>query len=507
MTKEQGNGCSKKDSKHILLGRVLFAFFAVIAISILFYSQFSSHYEVGIPLHVDSWITISVADFFSDNQKIMDIEPFSGLDYNYPPGSYVFLSVMSEVTGVSLPRLSELLPGFFMVVLGCMLYLIFRHFYEKPIYSLLPIFFTLMVMSNITILGPYYLVPISFGLIIYLAVLYFSLKENLTMQLISFIMLIMFHRSTALLGALTLFISFTLNFVENKSFLPYAKKLFIIGAISIAGFFAYVASSPGPFLSELLQKIVLFSNTHLIQGIQKPFINYVSSLGMPVFIIIGIGMFAFIDKPKWKLVLVTFFLLVVSLFSFWNWGISILIPYRRLVIYLFLFSPLFFSAGLILIYEYIHKLASEINSPLIRYIIPALYIISLVIFVPMFYEMNQNSHVSRHWVDQDEMILFKQFGENYTGEFLVGGHLESFAFPYFDIKPVILSEFHPGDHDLFNKYYSAYIRRDLENLRNLFIDNPQVKYIYFPSPVQSTYLKEAMSLGEKRIYYFNTSKS
>ncbi|MCF7861681.1 hypothetical protein K9M79_05525 [Candidatus Woesearchaeota archaeon] len=489
------------------LGQTIFAVFACIAIGILFYSQFVPHYEVSIPLHVDSWITISVADSFSDNHRIMETEPFSNLEYNYPPGSYVFLSVLSDVTGINLADLSELLPGFFLVIIGCMLYLIFRHFYEKPVYSLLPTFFSLMILSNITILGPYYLVPISFGIIIYLSLLYFSLKDNIIMQIISFVMLVMFHRSTALLGAITLFISFTLGVFESRKIIPYLKKLIIIGLISLAGFFLYVASIGDSFFSQLWLKFNFFFNNYLIQSIERPFINYVSTLGVPVFIVIGLGMFAFINKPKWKLVLFTFFILVLSLFSFWNWGFSIFIPYRRLVIYLFLFSPLFFSAGLVVIYEYISSLVSEIlpDNSNTKYVIPTLYIISLLIFVPFFYGMNYNSHASRHWVDQGEMVLFEEFGKKYPGESLVADHLESFAFPYFNITPVILSEYHPGDHKLFSQYYSAYVNRDLERLRNLFIENTDIKYIYFPGPVESQYLTEELRTGEKVIYRFDIS--
>ena len=104
---------------------------AIILLGVVFFTCLSGHLEVGMPMHVDSWGTISFADFIIKQQKVPTIEPFSGLELNQPVGFALFQACISLESGISLLQQSVYLPAILNVILAMMLYILAKELFDK----------------------------------------------------------------------------------------------------------------------------------------------------------------------------------------------------------------------------------------------------------------------------------------------------------------------------------------------------------------------------------------
>ena len=193
-----------------LIKNILIVFILIM----LFLVHFIPH-QNSMPHHVDSWVTISLADHIIKEKNIDDKNPFSEESYKYPKGSATFLAVIKSITRIDLINISQLLPGFFLVILGTLNYLISKKLFGKEKLALTIMALTALSLSNITMLGPYYVVPFAFGLVLLMSFLASLVYNKILLSTVLLISLILVHTTTTLF-ALTIFL-FHIIFSKNKT--------------------------------------------------------------------------------------------------------------------------------------------------------------------------------------------------------------------------------------------------------------------------------------------------
>jgi len=439
-------------------------------------------YHGQMPQHVDSWIVISNADFVLDEQELKFIEPFSYTYSSYPPGSHLSLAVITSITGLNMLFLAQLLPGIFFVMLGMLLYLVSKELFKNDIASLCVMAFTFLSLSNITMLGPFYLVPFIWGMLLSLLFFYFILKNKWKTAFLIFIAIALTHRTSMVFALLALGLYLVLN-RENW------KKLKYLLIIAITSLIIFFASGGAKLFYSMMQNLFVFEKS-------EPYISFRMSLGLIIIFLIGLGFYLILTREKKasSFLIPLFSLMALNAFIYWNWQ-GFFIVYRRLFPLTFMFSSFFVGYAVYSISIFINKILPK----KIRKYNLAL-IILLIIFVPMAVNANIESRKNNNiHVTNDENILFSKFGEIYPGEYLATDHLEAFSLPYYNLKPVQLSPAHGTTQGYFNQLSPCYMNRIPECFAG-FLYKYNFTYVYTGTKINTSYFKPVLKYNGKEIY-------
>lgn len=440
------------------------------------------------PQHVDAWQVVTKADAVIDNRAISVIEPFSETISFYPPGAHLHSAIISSVSGLDILFLSSFLPAILFVILSLLIYAFSRLLFKNELVAITIMAFTHLSLSNITMLGPYYLVPLAWGMILSLLAFYFLIRKSWLLFFISFITLSLTHNSSMVFAL----IGIILFFIFNKAYWHSIKYLLILILAAIVIFVAISGS-----FSYLLSIILSFFSFDKA----SPFINF-QALYPPAFLLfLALGFYFIIvnEKEASKFLIPLFAFLAINAFLYWNWK-GFFLVYRRLFTFLFLMSVFFVGYGVFCISNNIERIIGR-GIVMIRKsnIIP---ILAIIILVPFAIKANLEAHSTDiTLVTNDENILFRDFGNRNPNASIATDHLQAFSLPYYNLRPVQLSPAHGTDILHYEELHLCYENRNITCFENFFQAH-NVTYLYIRIPISSDYFKPYFKYNESVIYRF-----
>lgn len=456
---------------------------------ILFLSVFLPSYEVQMPQHVDSWIVISIADEIVKDRYIPRVDPFRGAPLEYPKGVYTFVAVIHLITGIDMIALSQLLPAMIFTIMGALNYCIALRLFNKRIVAILSVVFTLFVLTNMTMLGPFYLVPLTFGALFILLMLYFISSGRVLLGILTYFALPLTHMNSAMFATLILGLFFLVN---NP--LRYWKYLLLFLVIGVTGFLLFLTTkeivlSPEGFLDTLRWGFFIYFKDFFKLPIEKPFINYLWEIKTMFFFFFGSGLFFILlhEKKARKILLPSFIFLTINMYLFWNYKFGYFLFYRRTIFYLFLLSPLFISYGVFAITTMVSRtllLFAKNRLTLLIHNANIFLVLLLLVLIPEAISINMNAHPSHTWVTTEEGLFFKDFGKQHPNAYLLTDHLEAYALPYYNLRPMMTSPMHQGGNLNFDQFFYPYMIGNGEVLASFFAKNDLFNYVYYPREMQ-----------------------
>jgi len=473
---------------NLLFMNKLHKFILVIAILlVVFFTNFLGHYN-QMPMHVDSWQLISKADYFIKQQNIMPDEPFSHTESNYPEGSSLFLAVLASISNwyivsAGFISISQFLPAILNVILALLLYLLSKTLFKNEMVALAVMAFTPLAISNITMLGIFYLAPVAFGMVLSYLFFSFLVRKELLSAFLIFVSILVTHNSSLAFASVAFFLYFIFN-KENWKKLKYLLTVFGIG------FFMFILMNGFEYTIKLIPSLFLF------EKIQPHFSIYLTlPIIFLVFLSAGIYLILVCEKRVSKFLIPLFAFLAVNAFAYWYFQ-GILLVYRRLYVFLYSMLPFFIGYSVWFISFRIESLLGNLK----KYY-PVLIII-FVLLIPQAVMLNIRVYErSYQYVTSTEHELFKEFGEEYPENYLVADHLESFALPYYNIKPVVLSPMHGANTTYYAETFECFANRNITCFEEFF-NTTSFEYLYTSTYVNSTHFEPFLKHEDKIIYKF-----
>jgi hypothetical protein len=458
-------------------------------ILILFLVNYIPHHN-QMPQHVDSWIFISWAKSTLDDKRLTFIEPFSSETSHYPLGTRISLAVTTSITGLDMIHIAQFLPAIFFAILGLLLYSLSRRLFNNCTVAIVITAFTPLALSNITMLGPYYLVPVAWGMLLSLLFFYFFISSRWLFSLITLIAIVNTHTSSLVFSL----IGVSLYFIFNRQYWLKIKYLFLIIFTAIIFFSLTIGYRP---LFSLIVNFFAFEK-------QPPYISVYLTLPVLFLVLQAIGFYLILirEKKAAHFLIPLFSVLAINAFLYWNWK-GFFLVYRRLFTFSFMVASFFVGYAVYTISETITNLLTR-TSPKWQFLKKnnLLLITLLFILVPPTIHLNLKAHkYSEIYVDNEEHILLTRFGQLHPESYITTNHLQAYALPYYNLKPVQLSPMHISNISYFHNVSPCFYNRDIKCLESFF-NRTNFKYLYTQTLVNSTYFKPAFNYSNHVIYEF-----
>ncbi|MGM5482290.1 MAG: hypothetical protein ACQESF_02400 [Nanobdellota archaeon] len=465
----------------------IYKFMGLIILLTLFLINFIPHYG-KTPLHIDSWIQFSWAKDTLRN-GFNFTEPFSGHSSSYPPLVRLILAGFLS-TGLDLATLTPIISGLLLAGLGASLFLLSKELFNEEA-ALVIMAFTPLALSNITVLGPFFVVPLTFGMIFSVLLFYFALRENALMTLLFYVVVVLTHRSSSVFAGIGLAIIMALKLYEKK------YKLFLkMTSAPLAGLVVF------GFLKSF-ESIKGMVGHYLINVKQPPYISFnlmYTSFTLPFYymflVLFAIGLYLIIYREKkssWFLISL-FAFLAINAFLYEHFQ-GFLLVYRRLFGFLFLLIPIFVGYAVYFFYE---KINSYLKSNPVF-----VMVIVLLLVLPWAVQLNSTTFKYPYeYINQDEHALFKEFGKNHSGQYLVASNLQYYALPFYNIEPVQGNVVAMGSKLHFDDLFPCYTKREVGCFEDFFEKNAEYKYLTTKFPLNSSSFSEYMQKGKAKIYLY-----
>lgn len=441
-----------------------------------------------MPRHVDSWILISQSDYILDSQTIDFKEPFSGEGFSNPLGSHVLVVVVSSISGLDILSLGFVFRILIFIILSFLVYGLSKSLFNNEKVAAVCGLFTPLILTNMTMLGPAYFVPLAFATILAFLFFIFLIKEKWFLMSLSFIILALTHASTMVFALIVLFLYFLFN-------RKYWKKFWIFFVILILGIIFFVSTHGFGFF---IQKILELTAFHKLW----PYFKFDKMLTYTFIPFFALGIYFIISKEKkarrFLIPLIVF--LALEMFLFWYWK-GFAIRYRRIIYYIFMLLPFFVGYGVYNLSYYVDILISKFRK--LKFIVnyKLILILILVILVPLAINLNINQRSFEYtFVNEEENVLLENFGNEYPNGYLAAGALQSYALPYYELKPVQISPGHIGKQLYYRQLFPCFYKRDVDCLIGFFREHPEFQYIYTRTKINSTYF-EPLFVKEGLIIY------
>ncbi len=412
--------------------------------ALLFLLVCLAHAQEGMPFHADSWLVISIADAILETGDVSFSSPYGdvGAIY-YPRGSHIFTALAALLSGLGLADLSIYLPPLVYAALGLGFYALARRLYQSGSAALCVLAATPFAISNYTLLGPSYLVPVAFGsllFIVYLTLLlaskYYDVRTALP-ALVVFAALANTHVNTTLLAiaATFLFVFFSLLFDHRL------REDAILLGVGTLGFLAAVAVAWGVFGADRLADLV---HSYLFLEMEKPYQDYVSVVGLaPALLSVAAVYYISVQKRRraLNLLLPLFAFLVVESLAYWA-AYGVFIRYRRVMYFMVLLTPLLAGYGL---WGVLSSLSGTLRNRGYQASVRPLVAVGVtaVVVLGLFTHLATYDDVVLYVTPREDKVL-TAFGQSAPDAMVFAHHLASFSLPYYGLTPLQLSPRHAG---------------------------------------------------------------
>ncbi len=389
------------------------------------FTAFSPHFNYKFPFHADEWDNIKIAQEIIKEEKIIEYNPFLENDpyyLNFNEEAHgventnsamweinynLFIALASLFTGIPPLEIGTLLPTLFVFIMSFNTFILVRFLTKKDMPAILSSIFIITMISNLTYLGPWFLVASSFGLAFIPLILYLFIR-SLDSKKYAMVFFSVFVITTLVHPASTIIFLpiFSIYLILNPEIIKKNKNIFLISIAFLIALLLIILPFDGSATGyiEKTIKILTFPRSAPING-------FVSVMQFPMYI--GILAFALsiygfsktITEKDMMILPLSVDVLLPLIMGYIYLGYAFFAPYERIVVYISEF--LMILAGIGLYNVFLHLKKGKIAFLLVV-IVMVLQINSLFVFnVPLVIEQEEFSPIL--WLKdntpQDAVIL------------------------------------------------------------------------------------------------------
>ncbi|MFP4118542.1 MAG: hypothetical protein ACLFTH_00635 [Candidatus Woesearchaeota archaeon] len=328
----------------------ILAFVLILGASFLIYSPhdhyegpFLSPFERGIvngslghhpfPLHVDGWNHVSLSKAVVDSDGLYHSNPQLAVNTKYHSlewGFHLLVGFLSLLFGISVLKLSVVLPSLFFLLGAFMWYVFIGRQLKRPLAALVSIAFFALIPANANLLGHWFFIPLTtlwFFLSSFAIILHSRISLTARFTLAGILLLISFSIypfATLLMLALLFFITLW-HYRSWFSMVWSKRKLAAIGVATVVFSIILVLIASGVFDMLVFEK-----------GWTAVEYDYPVSYFVPwILVLIAVsGVFLMWDDGfQWLSLFTGFFLAhgLVSFLTYHVFGFTVLLPFQRMV--------------------------------------------------------------------------------------------------------------------------------------------------------------------------------
>ncbi len=139
----------------------------LLALVLAFYVAFIPRRDYPYPVHIDEWLHMAYTRAMLQSADTSFIDPFSGdslimLGNHWEIGFYAFLGVFQKLTGIDWLTIFRFGPAVMLMLITLAVYVLAH----REGFGWEAAFFAALIPTTVGILGPAFLVPLSFGLLL-----------------------------------------------------------------------------------------------------------------------------------------------------------------------------------------------------------------------------------------------------------------------------------------------------------------------------------------------------
>jgi len=360
---------------------------------------YSIHQYYSYPYLLDEWQHIAQGIQIADTGNITLNNPYykdvnvSSEPGYYEKGFHVFLAECFMLTGQEPVRFYVILPAIFAAITGLIVFTFTYKTTKNYAIGLFALLFYAGLRSNVSVLGPWFYVPLTMGFAYIYAILYLAATglERYSIRLLTLSSMLLL--TLALIHPWSAAIAYTvviLYVIARHRILEDKNVILIVGALAIPLVsFGYVLNTM--WQGDYIKTLSYFAGNYLISGLGIPVkevaspMYFVSFYGLVPLLLALFGVCYLIKKKDGPervfLAWTAFVFAVIVLFQIT--GKTILAPYERIIYYAFLSLVPMSAIGLYALLEYmLHK----IRDREMRFLVSLLCIgaVAYLLFTPYF---------------------------------------------------------------------------------------------------------------------------
>jgi hypothetical protein len=418
------------------------------------------HSTYKYPLHADDWIHVVVTDQITLGRTVNEKDPYFHTDLMfYPRGFHVLLAELAKLTGLDMLQIARFFPGIFQCIIALMFFLLLNRFFGTGA-GLFGAFSVAVFRTHPTILGPAYLVPLNFGLLLTPLMLYFLLRGYKTAKTKYFILgffiwfvIFNFHFSSFLFASFIALLSMTELFFAKQKIETFQSIVISAAVFIIAIFF---------FLSSFYKTSMIKSIIGLIQGTGSIMLSPFS----PIFLVnYMLAFFAFIGlyylfshrKTGSATIIAWIVFIFINLFLFYKMS-GLGFSYERSVFYATEVLVITGAIGLAYATKYFHDYPKTL-----KYIPIIIFI--FILGISFYSNATSASQYMYYLIDDSDYKAYTWLGERYPNHVLLDNHLKSLSLPYFHIRPAQISPMHAVPVGYWEKFGVDYMHMNAKELK------------------------------------------
>ncbi len=456
----------------------------VLASLLTFVLVYSPHFSYPWPLHADEWHHITEA-------KKLGAGEYSWGSIGYRFGFHVILLGLSKI--IDLVSVYQFLPAIWAVISGLTLFYVVNKKTKNFWIAFFALFFFASLKSNVNILGLWFFTPLTFSIpFIFLYIYWFSEgfalhnKKYLLFSL-GIMLFLVFVYPLSVLFALPFLLVYSL---WHFSFIKKEWKFFsIFLLVPIAGLalFAYMNNLSFFITIGSLLDSLIFSKEWGVLVFDNSFLEIYSLIG---YALAGVGFFALLLNKKGKfnssyiIYLLWPLLVLVSIFIFYIFDVSFLVPYQRNLYYFVLSMPLLSAYGLTALLSKLRSFVSDSGKYAIR-ILLILVAIIVLFFSFLFYYSIPGKVGVYHVIDEQDYRALRYLSSLEKGRVMATAEVSTAVYVLTGNRPVASLYFY-GDRNVLEQFFDGDCA-----LKNEIARRERVKYIF---------TSEKMECGWKLLY-------
>jgi len=311
------------------------------------FTTFSIHLDYPLPYHSDEWDHLTLVNELIERGNVESIRaynPYTGKvnNPNWELDYHILLSVLVNITGIDLINFGIIFPTIVAFLLGLNTYILVNYIRKDYLEALIAGIFVLTIKSNVTFFGPWFSVPLSYGmsqipliLLIFLRAIKFENKFSfwdVSFALVFLNTTLSYPPSTIILvPVFVVYLLFNYSLLWDNRF-----KIILLIILMIFGLFIFIpiktVLDPVGFI-QLVIKTLRFGPEDPMGYTQ--IVYYPRYLGMLNIALVLIGIYATVSSKKDEQKILPIMLLVLLPFvvNFYFTKEIYFSPYRRVFMF------------------------------------------------------------------------------------------------------------------------------------------------------------------------------
>ncbi|MFC2154729.1 hypothetical protein ACFLRC_04540 [Candidatus Altiarchaeota archaeon] len=151
----------------------------IVAVILSYWTTYSIHQDYSLLYHSDEWDHFTYSLEILKKENVVNYNPYIGprlKDPNWEVNYYLFIITLIHLTGLEPLELALITPTIVALIMSLNTFLLIFYLTKRKLHGLLAGIFVLTIKSNVTLLGPWFLVPMAYGLSHIPLILYLFLR-------------------------------------------------------------------------------------------------------------------------------------------------------------------------------------------------------------------------------------------------------------------------------------------------------------------------------------------